>query len=567
MKDTVQLDIGSGNSQIFLRAWQAWLTDPQRPRMLHVVAICTGKYSNPPTDGVLKPLAQELDAQLWGLLPGFHRLVFEGGHVLLTLCIGDVAKVLRQQQFEADCIYLNSAPLANTALVYVAKAIARLCKRGTLLTTPTNNTTNTNTAALQTALRQCGFTVSTQHGELQATYNPVWGIKQRNLPAKPSTCVVVGAGLAGAAVASSLARRGWAVTVLDAASAPASGASSLPAGLLVPHTSPDDSPLSRLSRCGVRVTLGQAASLLTSGQDWLRTGVLERSVDDVPPKRPRAWVTDWADAADGWSRPATPEQLLAAGLPPASTALWHAQAGWVKPATLVQAWLATPGITWLGNAQAAQLQPSPKGWQVLDTAGKQLAEAHLVVLAAGYDSQALAASTFTKPFTLQPIRGQVSWGLQAGQAESSCLPAFPVNGHGGLLPHIPGTQGAFWLMGSTYQRDVFLPLVRQQDNDDNHQRLQRLLPHTAAQLADQFKAPNSHAWAGIRCATPSRLPLLRPLARTSTDAPLWVCAGMGSRGLTFAALCGELLAAQLQGEPLPIEQQLARSLGTLLPSK
>jgi tRNA 5-methylaminomethyl-2-thiouridine biosynthesis bifunctional protein len=35
---------------------------------------------------------------------------------------------------------------------------------------------------------------------------------------------------------------------------------------------------------------------------------------------------------------------------------------------------------------------------------------------------------------------------------------------------------------------------------------------------------------------------------------------MGSRGLTFAALCGELLAARLHGEPLPLEQRQADAL-------
>ena len=37
---------------------------------------------------------------------------------------------------------------------------------------------------------------------------------------------------------------------------------------------------------------------------------------------------------------------------------------------------------------------------------------------------------------------------------------------------------------------------------------------------------------------------------------------MGSRGLTFAALCGELLAARLHAEPLPLEPRLADALDT-----
>ena len=64
-------------------------------------------------------------------------------------------------------------------------------------------------------------------------------------------------------------------------------------------------------------------------------------------------------------------------------------------------------------------------------------------------------------------------------------------------------------------------------------------------------------WAGIRCATPSRLPSLGPLENVPN---VWVSSGMGSRGLSFAALCAELLAARLHGEPLPLEQRLADAL-------
>jgi tRNA 5-methylaminomethyl-2-thiouridine biosynthesis bifunctional protein len=42
---------------------------------------------------------------------------------------------------------------------------------------------------------------------------------------------------------------------------------------------------------------------------------------------------------------------------------------------------------------------------------------------------------------------------------------------------------------------------------------------------------------------------------------LWVCTGMGARGLTLGLLCAELLAARLHGEPLPVEAKLAQALG------
>jgi tRNA 5-methylaminomethyl-2-thiouridine biosynthesis bifunctional protein len=350
-----------------------------------------------------------------------------------------------------------------------------------------------------------------------------------------------------------MARRGWAVTVLDADSQPASGASSLPAGLLVPHTSPDDSPLSRLSRAGVRITLQQARAALKHGTDWGHTGVLQRDMDGDSLNLPPAWALDVSQAAADWCYSASPKALAAAGLPPDSPALWHRQAGWVKPAALVRAWLVTPGIEWRGGAKVTQLKPSVGGWQVLDAAGDLLAEAGLVVLSAGYASQALAAVAGAVPPDLQAIRGQVTIGLQR---DSDALPPFPVNGHGGLIPAITTPDGPLWLMGASYERDAEQPAVKQQDHSDNLARLQTLLPQAADALTGQFSPEHAQGWAGIRCATPNRLPLVMPLAA----AGLWLCTGMGSRGLSFAALCGELLAAQLHGEPLPLERRLAQAM-------
>jgi tRNA 5-methylaminomethyl-2-thiouridine biosynthesis bifunctional protein len=521
--------------------------------MLHYVAICGKCFQNTCEDADLRPLAEQLDAQLWGLLPGFHRISLEAGQVLLTVCIGDLQTLLKQQQFEADWLRLNTSALAGLDTLYTVKAIARLCRRGTVLNlSPSDVAPQTE---LDAALKQCGFDVAQPDG-LQAVYNPAWHSKRSLVAVQPGSCVVVGAGLAGAAAASSLARRGWAVTVLDAANQPASGASSLPAGLLVPHTSPDDSPLSRLSRCGVRITLQQARAVLRHGTDWGHTGVLQRDLQGDTLNLPPGWTDDESQSASDWCYSASPRTLAAAGLPPNSHALWHAQAGWVKPAALVRAWLAAPGITWRGDTNVAQLRSSTEfggGWQLLDAAGDLLAQADMVVLSAGYASQALAAAAGAVPPDLQPIRGQVTLGLQN---DSDPLPPFPVNGHGGLIPAITAQDGPLWLMGASYERDAEQPAVRQQDHSDNLARLQALLPQCADALADQFSPEQAQGWAGVRCATPNRLPLVMPVE----GAGLWLCTGMGSRGLSFAALCGELLAAQLHGEPLPVEKRLAQSM-------
>ncbi len=563
------LETGFGLGLNFLVTWAAWKADPQRPRLLHFVsteafpASAEDVLRSARTHPELLPFAQQLQRQFRGLLPGLHRLAFEGGQVLLTLCIGDTKAMLREQVFEADSVYLDGfSPRLNPDIwdVHTFKAVARCCRRGTRVATWTI------ARSVRDALAQCGFVVKKVPGtppkrdNLQGEYNPAWEPKRaRALPQRrpAARCIVIGAGLAGAAVAASLARRGWQVTVLDSAPTPAAGASGLPAGVIAPHVSPDDSLLSRLSRSGIRAMLQQADTLLQDGSDWHPTGVLEHCVEHSR-LLPSAWQASQplVEAAGDWTRPATPEQLAQCGLPLETPALWHVQAGWIKPASLVRAWLASPGVTWRGNASVSRLVRQAGVWQALDATGQELASAELVVLAAGYGSRALSeAAGLPCPLALQAIRGQASWGLY-GPGASEALPPFPVNGHGSLVPAVPLAEGLAWVTGSSFERDNTRVELRPADEQHNFGKLQTLLPQAARALANQFETGQVKAWAGVRCATPSRLPALGALEMPG----LWVCSGMGSRGLTFAALCAELLAARLHGEPLPVEQRQADAL-------
>ncbi|MES2509847.1 MAG: FAD-dependent 5-carboxymethylaminomethyl-2-thiouridine(34) oxidoreductase MnmC [Pseudomonadota bacterium] len=557
------LETGFGLGLNFLATWQAWKADPHRPSMLHFVSTEAFPAS---ADDVLRSarahpdlvaLATELHAQLWGLLPGFHRLSFEQGRVLLTLCIGDAKAMLKQQQFEADSVYLDGfSPQKNPDIwdIHTFKAVARCCRRGTRIATWTI------ARAVRDALAQAGFVVHKTPGiapkrdNLQGEYNPAWEPKKPVGPAAPSMlqparCVVVGAGLAGAAVAASLARRGWQVTVLDEADGPAAGASGLPAGLLAPHVSPDDSLLSRLSRSGVRITLQQGRQLLKDGQDWQHSGVLQRVMPDADKHLPLALTQSWPEAAGDWSRLAEAAELSANGLAESDKAFRHAAAGWFKPASLVGAWLATPGVSWRGQTKVASLVPHDGCSQLRDEAGSTLAEAELVVIAAGFGSLALAAGLTVKPPALQAIRGQVSWATPAPDAGE-----LPVNGHGSFIPSVPLAQGMASVFGATFERDEDSAEVKPQDHDENVARLAELLPSMA--LPD---SAGLQGWAGVRCATPARLPLLTPVSPEG-GPQVWLCTGMGSRGLSFAHLCAELLAARLHGEPLPLELRLAQAL-------
>lgn len=551
------LDTGFGPGLNFLAAWRAWKDDPARPRLLHYAAIDARPASaadirrGAGTDPALQPLADELAARWWGLLPGFHRLSFEDGRVLLTLCMGDAPDMLRELRLQADSVILGGSAPWDPALweLSALKAMTRLCRRGARITAWTVS------AEARRDLVQCGFqleeTDDPPPGQqcLRGVYEPAWAPKTRRdagdaMP--PGRCAVVGGGLAGAAVAASLARRGWQVEVLDAQAQPAQGASALPAGLMAPHQSPDDNLLSRLSRAGVRITLAQCEALLRDGEDWQRSGALEQRLDDPRP------APEPGDGGAPWACTADAARKRAAGLRETQQAWWHDAAAWIKPAALVNAWLAQPGIAWRGGAAVQRIAREGDAWSLRDAQGSEPARADLVVVAAALASAPLLHDRLA----LMPVRGQVSQGWCEADAD---LPPWPVNGHGHLLPRVPlgtgGTTRMAWLSGSSYGRGDADASVRDADQAANLERLRQLVPRTAASLESQFARGAAAAWAGVRCASRDRRPLVGLLA-----PGLAVSTAMGSRGLTFAALCAELLAARLHGEPLPLPARLADAL-------
>jgi tRNA 5-methylaminomethyl-2-thiouridine biosynthesis bifunctional protein len=366
--------------------------------------------------------------------------------------------------------------------------------------------------------------------------------------------LVIGAGLSGSAVAYSLAVRGWSVTVLDQAPGVGAGASGLPAGLAAPHVSPDDNVLSRITRAGVQATLQRAQALLQSGTDWALTGVLEHNLAG---KRRLP-----SDTSDHHSAPASAAQIAAAGLPPDTPALWHAQAGWIRPQQLVAAQLQTPGVQVRWSQAVHTIERRGQTWAVLNAQGHTLAQAPWLVVASAFDSLALLQPLPGFAVPLNPLRGQVSFGHMADltDAQRQRLPPFPVNGHGSFISGVPTPDGPpGWFIGSTFERDCSLSPVRAEDHLANRLRLATLLPALGEAMATQFGPDRVHGWAGLRCTLPNRLPAVGPIDRLRLPG-LCLSTGMGARGISLAVLCGELTAAWMNQEALPLPEALAKHL-------
>lgn len=587
------LDTHFGDGSAFFLTLQAWAEPSAHAhamRQLHYVAIAR---QAPDADAVMRRLAgfpaltaqsTDLARQFFGLLPGFHRIVLMHGQVQLTLCVGQLQPMLREQRFMADAVYLaglQDPPERAQWNRWTVKALARLCRRGTSIAL------DAPTTPLCDVLAQAGFALglrdppaaaadcgSLELSALCGRYQPAWkpGTTRDSwrvaLPA-PTRCVVVGAGLAGATVAAALARRGWQVTVLDRAAEPAMGASGLPVGLLLPQVSQDDNTRSRLSRAGVRQALALCHDLLTHGDDWAPSGVLALPRDGAP-----QLPADWPAAGRQWSDGAQLGGAQAAWRQSATRqdgAIWHTAAAWIKPEQLVRACLAVGGVVFRGSSNVCAIERFADTWVLRDATGRALADAPLVVVAAASESVrlldsaavgALCPPTRVARLAAMPsVAGQVSWAIQTG-IHDTLRPPFPVNGFGNLVANVPLNGALAWYAGATYTADGASAMTaadEAQGHRENLARVAQLLPETASALQTQFDSGQLRAWHGSRCTTADRLPAVGRLD-TGPGPGLWVSTGMGSRGLTYAALCAEVLACQLGAEPLPVPASLMKSV-------
>src|SRR5207244_6697159 len=147
--------------------------------------------------------------------------------------------------------------------------------------------------------------------------------------------IVVGAGLAGAAVCERLCARGWEVELHERRAEPAQEASGNHAGTFHPIVTPDDSIFARLTRAAYLYALRNWQRLGTVRYD--QCGVLQLARTDKEIEAQRKSVAGLPAAyAQFVEREAASEH---AGVPVAAAGVWFAESGWIKPRSLVRAQL------------------------------------------------------------------------------------------------------------------------------------------------------------------------------------------------------------------------------------
>jgi tRNA 5-methylaminomethyl-2-thiouridine biosynthesis bifunctional protein len=561
------LETGFGLGHNFLATWAAWRDDPRRCERLYFVSL----EKHPPTRGdlaralsacALPPLAQQLVAAWPPLTPNLHSLAFEGRRVQLLLGFGDAATLARELVAQADAFFLDGfAPAKNPAIWSepVFAALARLAAPGA--------TAATWSAAriVRDGLRNAGFSVEAASGpgtkrditlaQYAPRFVPPRPLGRIAVADAPREAIIVGGGLAGAATARALTHQGVRCTVLDAEGSPAARASGNPAALFHGTVGTDDTHYTRLHRAA---SLHAAAWLREHPDCGASTGLLRlNSTHGIDAMRAllhaQRLPQDYVKALD----PA--QASTSAGLALAHPAWCFSQGGWADPAALVHATFDAAGVSWRGSSTVQRVQAIDGGWCVLGSDARVLGEAPLVVIAAAHDALRLTALPARWN---ESTRGQVSW-LQAAPAAPR-LPLLPI-ASGGYALALPDGR---LLFGATQQADDDDRTVREEDHALNRRSLRQLCGisiDAAAPLQGRV------AW---RSATRDRLPLAGALPDFGAAWPLrrdaprlvprragqFIHSALGARGLTLAALCGELIAAQAVGAPWPLEADLADAI-------
>ncbi|MGL6242503.1 bifunctional tRNA (5-methylaminomethyl-2-thiouridine)(34)-methyltransferase MnmD/FAD-dependent 5-carboxymethylaminomethyl-2-thiouridine(34) oxidoreductase MnmC [Pseudomonas sp.] len=581
-------ETGFGTGLNFLCAWQLFEQHAVAGARLHFVSVEKYPLSQPDLQRALalwpelKPFADQLLAHYVAIHQGFQRLVLDNGRVTLTLLIGDALEQLPQLDAQIDAWFLDGFAPAKNPDMWTAELFAELAR---LAAPGSTISTFTSTGWVRRLLNAAGFKMKRTPGighkwEILRGVFLGWpddapkaaGPKPWFARPAPLTgerhALVIGAGLAGCATAASLAARGWHVSLLERHDALAREASGNPQGVLYLKLSAHGTALSQLIVSGFGYTRRLLEHLQRS-VDWDNCGVLQLAFSAKEAERQaqlaHAFPEDLLHTLD------REHAEIRAGIALQSGGLFYPEGGWVHPPALCAWQAAHPGIQLLTHHDVLELRRVEGQWQAWD-GDRLLANAPVVVLAGAAD---IKRFDFSSDLPLKRIRGQIT---RLPETPASHSLGTVVCAEGYVAPSRLGehTLGASF----DFNNDDLTPTTA--EHLGNLQLLEEISVDLVTRLgADALQPDALEGRAAFRCTSPDYLPIVGPLADSQTfadayavlgkdarqtpDIPcpwldgVYVNSGHGSRGLITAPLSGELLAAWLDDEPLPLPRAVAEA--------
>lgn len=581
-------------------------------------ALSNTESSNTKLSNKLPDLIEELLQQYPPAVAGIHRLNFTNHRIILTLMYGDATEMFsslkgsdhplfkRQGNPIFDAWFLDGFAPAKNPEMWTEKLFQTIVD---LSNTCTTFSTFTAAGIVRRGLKNVGFEVQkvpgfghkremlkgefkpastpniqeTKEKDRQPTtfnspHQPPWYL-QSSPKIKPKRAIVIGGGIAGCSTARALAERGVVVTLIERHNNVGQEASGNPQGILYPKLSTGDSLLSRFGLMALLNASRYHSSLLDntelSGNKILgqRCGVLllpqsEKNQSEFK-KIAQRYPKEMVQLLEG-------EQLnQKAGLPLENNiGLFFPQLGWITPPTACQLLTEHPLIQ-VKTADVEKITFTDEHWQALDSHDSILDSAQTMVIACSFDSSRFIQ---TNHLPLKKIRGQTT--SIPSSSHSKKLQTV-LCGEGYIAPAINDIH----TLGATYNFDKISMKVRPEDHQVNLNQLAETDLAMANAFSQTLAEQSMETLSGrvaFRCTTPDYLPIAGPAPKLNSYVEnyqllkknarahipiagdcypgLYLNIGHGSRGLSYAPICAELVASHICNEVPSLELDLRQAI-------
>jgi len=372
---------------------------------------------------------------------------------------------------------------------------------------------------------------------------------------------IIGSGVAGLCVAYAMIKRGWKVTIIDKHSNVASETSGNPAAIVYPRLSlNDDVDMSFYTAAYCySVAMLNRLQKKSSKQFWFDDGIVqqisEKRLNDIIQKN--QFNKSYVDVQTYYmgemsTVPGESKSVLAK----------FTSAGVVLPSKLcaVLKEECEESLTML-HAEIDGVTNTNNKWQCHSDA-KQLVESDVLVVANGGGVNSIGLDTV---FPVKHVRGQVAV-LNANDISKKIT--MTINSSVHITPSIGGKH----YMGASYSHTNDSLLIDEKETEALLNTLEEMLPGT-------FESDDcAEAWAGFRIISADRAPIVGAIPEkqffeneysdishgrinksyqpAKNHDGLYISAAHGSRGFTTAFLSAEIIAAQINDEPMPVSKKV-----------
>ena len=540
---TVIAELGFGTGLNFLATWQAWQQTRSDRGWLNFVSFEGYPLDREDIEKALRPwpelqpFAEQLCARWPTRAKGVRQLVWPEARISLTLHIGLIEETLPQALFKADAWFLDGFSPAKNKAMWDETLWPLIADRSV---PGARAATFTVAGAVRRGLIDAGFVVEKKpgHGRKRERLEAVFQPDTARAPVVPIIApkvAIIGAGIAGACLATALQQRGADVTVYDKAAGPADGTSGNPLALVMPRLDAADTAQARLL-----VDAYLSAQAFYAG----RPGV---SVAETA-HRPRNAAEQTRFEKVLADPPLGLEQLEA--LP--KNGLLHKGSLVIEPARLLPDLLKDVEVKWAMLAE-------------IDAAARRVnGDAYdAIVLANGWHMQSQLPE-----LGLTARLGQVESLEVEIDAPASAIAAGPY----------AVAIGRTRLWGATFEdHPGGEAQTSQAARAENMQSLEELAPYWWQSVKQQ----PSQSRAGVRATTADRLPMIgawpaanalqadrAQLERAAWQVPhdaygqvgAYLSGGFGSRGFTWAPWAAAILRAQIFNDPIPAQSDALRAV-------